>query len=150
MKNIFFGLIATVLLWSNNSISQTLKISNSSENFAVFIATKTIPTSDNFLLKDLNYSKFYEIKSYAIKSTELSYSFDKIEIKGVVFIVKTVYDENKNIKTVSVSSSDAVKLNSILQNVINQDSVARLAGCSKYSYGGSLLDCFLALFDIWN
>lgn len=146
MKKIFFGLIATVLLWSNTTISQTLKVSDSSVNNATFIASKTIISQDDLILKDSNYSKFFEIKSYSINSTKLNYSFDKVESKNIIYIIKTVYDENKNIKTVSISSNDSAKLSSNLQTGINQNLASRTGGCTIYGY--SLWGCLVAFLGL--
>jgi hypothetical protein len=146
MKKIFFGLIATVLLWSNTTISQTLKISNSLENNATFIPSKTITANDDLLLKESNYSKFFEIKSYAVKSTILSYSFDKVESNGAIYLLKTVYDENKNIKTISISSNDASKLSTSLQTGINQNLASRASGCTIYGF--SLWGCIKAFLGL--
>ncbi len=146
MKKIFFGIIATLFLWSTLTNAQTLKTSTPTEDGAIFVPTSTIKSLDNPILKDVNYSKFYVVQSYHNTSTKLNYSFEKVESKDIIYIVKTVYDENKNIKTIAISSNDSSKLTVTLQTGINQNLANRSSGCTIYGY--SLWGCIKAFLGL--
>ena len=143
MKKVLLCICTTFLVFSNIN-GQVFKSSNSIEPNATFIASKTVPNLDNDSFKDINLNVFYELVSIDLPSTKLSYSFEKKELNGKVFIFKSIYDTESKIKSISVSCDDSKYLNLKLQNFSNNtDLQSKQHYCTRI-----LVDCLGWLVDV--
>lgn len=145
MKNLLRITVLFLLMVTKISYSQvkTLKTSNSSELNATFVPSATITTKDAPIFKDANLNIFYELKKSVPASSKLYYSLDKTDKNGKTFILKTVYDADKTVNSLSISCSDDTLLKSKLLSTTVPENVSN--GCTRYNY--SLSGCWQALYD---
>jgi hypothetical protein len=145
MKSLFKITVLSLLMIAKISYAQvkTPLTSSSIELNATFVPSSTIASKDAPIFKDINLNTFYEIKKSIPTSTKLFYSLDQTEKNGKIFILKTVYDTDKNVNSLSVSCNDASLIKSKIQSTPVSEKVYK--ECNRYHY--TLSGCWLAIID---
>ncbi len=140
--SLLFFLISTSV-FSQNTTSTFLKTSTSIESNLTFVSSKTIEVPNSELFKNQNFNTFYLIKTIESNATKTFYSFDIASNKDGNYVIKTIYDSDKSIISIHISSYDTNKLKAKILST--SDLANRIKGCNRYDY--SLGGCWQAFLD---